>query len=394
MPVYVLTSYVGSGLTRKQRALVIVVILLMVYIAFGAMCNTFIMGLHYVDALYFTTVSIETIGFGDIPPSSTGARVFICCYSALGIVNLGMAVALIRETILEGLEVNYRKRLKRMRRRRREGRRYRRWEARWKRAVKWRLQDMGEAVWVPDNHRDDSTSSVRFRGLSAVPHTEQPLWYKRFLSIFGWESDHLRHRLVWGHPRGKQLNIDALDDAQLEAAALEAGVPLDMFVERRERPKPSESEPPPPPSVGLRHSATQHSMATDWPQDTHTPTHAQVGRMAVVVTKFGVATVGRFAHASAHHHAGHSENHASEGAPDEQQGADGGNGVLNHTPTWAQELAEEQNRPPPISFDNVKDAMESEEKKVYYIKVSQKCTISSFPLLIHVYSSPSHGVFS
>ena len=77
----------------------------MVYIAFGAMCTTFIMNLRYVDALYFTTVSIETIGFGDIPPSTTGARVFICVYSAFGIVNLGMAVALIRGLSERGVSV-------------------------------------------------------------------------------------------------------------------------------------------------------------------------------------------------------------------------------------------------------------------------------------------------
>lgn len=53
---------VGSGLTRKQRSLVIVVIILLIYIAFGALVNSFLNDLSFIEAMYFTVVSIETIG--------------------------------------------------------------------------------------------------------------------------------------------------------------------------------------------------------------------------------------------------------------------------------------------------------------------------------------------
>lgn len=59
--------YSGSGLTPKQRKLVIIVMMLLVYIAIGALVFNFLIpDLIFQDALYFTVVSIETIGFGDM----------------------------------------------------------------------------------------------------------------------------------------------------------------------------------------------------------------------------------------------------------------------------------------------------------------------------------------
>lgn len=52
----------GSGLTRRQRSLAILVILLLSYIAFGALIHSILLGLNFIDAMYFTLVTIETIG--------------------------------------------------------------------------------------------------------------------------------------------------------------------------------------------------------------------------------------------------------------------------------------------------------------------------------------------
>jgi len=54
---------IGSGLTRKQRSLVLSVMILLCYIAFGALAQTFLIDeLTFLNALYFTVVTIETIG--------------------------------------------------------------------------------------------------------------------------------------------------------------------------------------------------------------------------------------------------------------------------------------------------------------------------------------------
>ncbi|KAG1751002.1 hypothetical protein EDD22DRAFT_850754 [Suillus occidentalis] len=61
----------GSGLTRKQRTLMIMLITLFAYIAFGSLVNSFLLSLSFINALYFTVTTIETIGFGDIAPNFT-----------------------------------------------------------------------------------------------------------------------------------------------------------------------------------------------------------------------------------------------------------------------------------------------------------------------------------
>jgi hypothetical protein len=98
----------GSGLTRKQRALVIVVMILLTDLGFGALFYCFMMDIKFLDALYFSVCSILTIGFGDISPSTSGARVFSIFYNTFGILNTGLAIAIARETIIESFKQSYR----------------------------------------------------------------------------------------------------------------------------------------------------------------------------------------------------------------------------------------------------------------------------------------------
>jgi hypothetical protein len=68
------------------------------------------MDLTFINGLYFTVVTIETIGFGDFVPRNTVSRVFVAFHSTVGIVNLALAVSLCRETVMEVFEQAYRKR--------------------------------------------------------------------------------------------------------------------------------------------------------------------------------------------------------------------------------------------------------------------------------------------
>ncbi|KAG1859517.1 hypothetical protein DFJ58DRAFT_780054 [Suillus subalutaceus] len=203
----------GSGLTRKQRTLMIMLIILFAYIAFGSLVNSFLLSLSFINALYFTVTTIETIGFGDIVPNSLGSRVFICFYAAFGIVNLAVVVGMVQETVREGLQVGYLRRLHDIRERRRASRRRRNAEKRWRSAIIWRLRDKGATVWVR-KHRSTSNS----------------LWAKvkrRFFSA----TEKIPHPL--DHSRGKRLNLEALTHPELKAAAMEAGVPLETLLPRQ-----------------------------------------------------------------------------------------------------------------------------------------------------------------
>lgn len=100
----------GSGVTRKQRSLIIIVMILLTYLGIGAMAYSFMLDYPFLDALYFCVCSSLTIGFGDISPSTTGSQAFSIFYNTFGILNTGLAIAIARETIVEAFEQTYRER--------------------------------------------------------------------------------------------------------------------------------------------------------------------------------------------------------------------------------------------------------------------------------------------
>ncbi|KAK1219250.1 Potassium channel [Marasmius sp. AFHP31] len=275
----------GSGLTRKQRSLLIIVIILLCYIALGALIHCILLSIKFVDALYFTICSIETIGFGDVLPVTTGARVFTCTYATFGIVNLALAVGLARETVIEALEVAYRKRLRDVRQRRKTGNWKRRVGVRWKEAVEWRLREMGREVWVLDE-RDEDAGRPWWT------------WVVKTLdrSTFMWAREGERElydgKILYRHPHGMHLNLQALTDAQLEAAALEAGVPLrellpsEFWKRRREQCSGGSRTDPNWWSIPILQAQRDVDME-------EVPlTHARLGRMTAMLGSFALA-VGR-----------------------------------------------------------------------------------------------------
>ena len=62
-------------------SLVIIVMMLFCWIAFGGLVFSILMDLSFIDGLYFTVVSIQSIGFGDLKPTSSAARVFTIFYN-------------------------------------------------------------------------------------------------------------------------------------------------------------------------------------------------------------------------------------------------------------------------------------------------------------------------
>ncbi|KAF8750305.1 potassium channel [Rhizoctonia solani] len=120
--------------------------------ALGAMCYSFIMDLSFQNGLYFTVVSIETVGFGDIVLKTTLGRVFSIFYNTFGIINLGLAVSTTRETIIESFENSYRKR-----RAEREKLKHSRAQTR---VAEQLLRRMGQPVYVHLPHLVDPADTI------------------------------------------------------------------------------------------------------------------------------------------------------------------------------------------------------------------------------------------
>lgn len=275
--------------------------LLLVYVAFGALVNSFLIGLDFINGLYFTVVSIETVGFGDIVPDNTGSRVFICFYIIFGILNLGVAVGVARETIFEQLQNSYQKRLARIRQNHRDHRRWRAWERKWKRAVEWRLKEIPAEIWITDLEEDSDSMTERPKERSTWARI--PFIGKVFHIGF---QDHEYHKLfqekgeirgiTYGHP-GTHLNVGALSNAQLEAAGVESGIPhFVLHALRRRLAHLSETR-----SIGSESHASVKWRWRRWFSSENEPLPAELPttpfmrgleNMTGMLTKFAFATTG------------------------------------------------------------------------------------------------------
>ncbi|GAA5899619.1 hypothetical protein JCM8208_000606 [Rhodotorula glutinis] len=111
----------GSGLTEKQRALVIVAMTFLLNLGLGSLVYSYLIpDLRFIDSMYFTECILTSVGFGDILPESVGSRIFTLFYAPLGIINLAVVVAVARETIIESFERSYRSRRDRLAQKARE----------------------------------------------------------------------------------------------------------------------------------------------------------------------------------------------------------------------------------------------------------------------------------
>ncbi|KAF9784079.1 hypothetical protein BJ322DRAFT_893091 [Thelephora terrestris] len=293
----------GSGVSRKQRSLLIIVILLLVYVAFGALVNSFLIRLDFIDALYFTVVSIETVGFGDIVPINTASRVFICFYIIFGILNLGVAVGVARETIFEWLQISYQRRLSKIRRTHEERRRWRVWERKWKRAVEWRLKEMGADTWTTDFTEDSESGSMMGIAKDESKWARILLVNRIFHTRFKYYEHHKYFReegqirgISYGYP-GTHLNVEALSRAQLEAVAVESGVPQHILRAARSR----RSYMTRVHTIGSESSASirQRWSRWFWSERESPPTERPATQfmrgledMSGMLTKFAIATTG------------------------------------------------------------------------------------------------------
>ena len=131
------------------------------------------------------------------------------------IIALGVVVA--RDAILESAVAGFRQRI--------HVRQYeRRLRTRWRAAISWRLRERNIPTWVDHHHRLSEESTHEGRWYSWILR----LGHRLFRSISSEEKDP-----AWkfqSGPRHKRLNLEALTDADLHAAALEVGAPLSKLV--------------------------------------------------------------------------------------------------------------------------------------------------------------------
>ena len=122
------------------------------------------MSLSFIDGLYFTIVTIETIGFGDIVPQSTGSRIFAGLHGTIGVLFVALAVTTCNDTIIESFQHSYRSHLDNLYERRKERRFARIRKEAVKRAMRRKLEEKGLPVFVHvSQHVGGGRDAVRWK---------------------------------------------------------------------------------------------------------------------------------------------------------------------------------------------------------------------------------------
>ncbi|SMN21721.1 similar to Saccharomyces cerevisiae YJL093C TOK1 Outward-rectifier potassium channel of the plasma membrane with two pore domains in tandem [Maudiozyma saulgeensis] len=87
------------NLFTNERSIILFTVLLSLWLIWGSAMFSGLIGVSYGNALYFCTVSLLTVGFGDILPPSVGAKIMALIFSVSGVLLLGLIVFMTRSII-------------------------------------------------------------------------------------------------------------------------------------------------------------------------------------------------------------------------------------------------------------------------------------------------------
>lgn len=88
-------------LTASQRTLMLQTIMFQLYLLLGALVFCKVEEWNYLDAVYWAAVTLFTVGFGDLYPTTSLGQGLLIPYSLVGIISLGLVIGSIRSLMLE-----------------------------------------------------------------------------------------------------------------------------------------------------------------------------------------------------------------------------------------------------------------------------------------------------
>jgi len=185
-------------------------------------------------------------------------------------MNIALAVTIARDVILESTVIEFQQRF-------RAQQHERRIRSRWRAAVIWRLRERGLPTWV--HHHSQGPPEEH-------PHHDRWYdWLSRMIESLSRSVSRKKEDPAWRLQRGsrqRRLNIEALTDADWNAAALETGAPLSQLLPeevRMRRQDSADRSPGIPPS-------NQREQGRPMP---HSLTHFRLGGMLSIVGNFALA---------------------------------------------------------------------------------------------------------
>lgn len=89
------------NLIKNERSLMVFTVFLSILLIWGGGMFSRLLHISFGNALYFSIVSILTIGLGDILPRSVAAKIMILIFSILGVITMALILVMTRGIIQE-----------------------------------------------------------------------------------------------------------------------------------------------------------------------------------------------------------------------------------------------------------------------------------------------------
>lgn len=86
-------------LTSDQRTLILQTTSFVVWLAIGGVIFCHVIDTSYANAVYFSDITVLTVGFGDITPTTAVGRGLVFPYAVIGIVMLGLVISSIHRFV-------------------------------------------------------------------------------------------------------------------------------------------------------------------------------------------------------------------------------------------------------------------------------------------------------
>jgi voltage-gated potassium channel len=88
-------------MTKRKKSLMIVLVLVILIIVAGTVFYHFVENWNWVDSFYFTTITMTTIGYGDLYPTHDVSKILTSLFAVATIPIIFFAFAVVTENYFE-----------------------------------------------------------------------------------------------------------------------------------------------------------------------------------------------------------------------------------------------------------------------------------------------------